>query len=69
MNEDRLADAMIILIIITIIALKLCNIITVSWLWLTAIIWIPLAAGLILAIFLLIMFIIESFLEQRRINK
>lgn len=69
MVEDRAADAILILIVITIIVLKCCNIIQVSWLWLTAIIWIPFFAGCLLAIFLVLMFLIESYIDKRRIDK
>ena len=69
MVEDRAADAILILIVVTIIVLKCCNIIQVSWLWLTAIIWIPFSAGCLLAIFLVLMFIIESYIDKRRIDK
>lgn len=48
MNEDRVADIFLIVAAITVVILKITNVIKISWLWLTSIIWIPFVLGLVL---------------------
>lgn len=57
---DRIVDAVICLAVITIIVLKICGVITISWLWLLAPLWIPFAFGAVLAIIFTILYFIES---------
>ena len=64
--EDRIVDAFFIVGVLTILVLKLMNIITIPWLWLTAIIWIPFSIGIVLAIILLILFIIENKIHKEK---
>lgn len=59
MNEDRIVDIFLVVAVISVIILKITNVITISWLWLLAPIWIPFSIGIVLAIILLILFIIE----------
>ena len=68
MDEDRYIDMFIFVGIAIVIALKLMNVIQVSWLWLTEIIWIPLLIGLVIAICLLIMFGFELLKNKRRLK-
>ena len=64
MNEDRIADVLIIIAIITVIVLKLCNVITISWLWLTSIVWIPFLVGVGFAAFIMIWFIVSIIYDK-----
>ena len=57
---DRIVDAVICLTVIAIIVLKICGVITISWLWLLAPLWIPFAFGLAVAIIFIILFLIED---------
>lgn len=50
MDEDRVADIFLIVAAITVIILKITNVIKISWLWLTSIIWVPFTLGIILSI-------------------
>jgi len=49
MNEDRVADIFLMVAAITVIILKITNVIKISWLWLTSIIWIPFTLGIVLS--------------------
>ena len=66
MEGDRIADAIFILVIIAVIALKITNVITISWFWLTAILWIPLLIGCILALVLGLFFCITILIDKNR---
>jgi len=66
MNEDRIADICIIGVIITIIVLKLTNVIKISWLWLLSPIWILFGTGIILAIFITIACLIKTQLIDKK---
>ena len=57
---DWIVDIVIYLAIIAIIVLKICGVITISWLWLLAPLWIPFAFGLVLAIIFIILYFIED---------
>ena len=50
MDEDRIVDGILIGFIITIIGLKIANIITIPWIWLLSPLWIPFTAGVIIAL-------------------
>ena len=60
---DRIADIIICLAVITIIVLKICGIITISWLWLLAPLWIPFGIGIVMAIIFIILYLIESYIK------
>lgn len=64
MNGDRIADVLIIIAIIAVIVLKLCNVITISWLWLTSIVWIPFLVGLGFAVLIMIWFIVSIIYDK-----
>ena len=57
--EDRIADIGLIMIFVTIIVLKVTNVITIPWVWLLSPIWILFLVGCILAVILTIMCIID----------
>lgn len=59
MDEDKIADIAICLVIIAIIVLKITNVIKVSWLILLSPILAALGLGIILALFLTIAIIIN----------
>lgn len=56
---EKIADYTICIIIIAIIILKLVGVITISWWWLTAIIWVPFLVGMGLVTILMIALAIE----------
>lgn len=64
MNEDRVVDIAIIVIVIGIIAAKLTGFISISWLWLTAIIWIPLAIGFVIAFLFILTYCISCIIDK-----
>lgn len=66
MDEDRVADIFLIVAAITVIILKITNVIKISWLWLTSIIWIPFALGLVLTFVLIIWYEIEVIIDMIR---
>lgn len=68
MNEDRLADIVVIGAIITVIILKITNVIKISWLWLLSPIWILFGAGIILATGLTIICIVGKFINKKEKN-
>lgn len=59
MNEDKIAEIFIILIIIAVIVLKITNVITLSWLALLSPVLLALGFGIILAIMLTISILIN----------
>ena len=65
---DKVADCIIICAVITVIILKITNVIKISWLWLLSPIWIALAMGIILAIILFSIGFIKVTLENKRRN-
>lgn len=65
MNDDRIVDFFIIGAIITVIILKLTNVITISWLWLLSPIWIPFGIGCVFAFVFLIVVIIEFYIDKK----
>lgn len=64
MNDDKIVDFFIIGAIITVIILKLTNVITISWLWLLSPIWIPFGVGCVFAFVFLIVVIIEHYINK-----
>lgn len=57
---DRIVDIAIVAIILAVIVLKICGVITISWLWLLAPLWIPFGIGVVMAIIFVILYFIES---------
>lgn len=66
MNEDRIVDLALLFAIVAILVLKIIGVITISWIWLLAPIWIPLGLGIILLIIFMIMFLIYTLSNKRR---
>ena len=66
MEGDRIADAICILVIIAVIVLKITNVITISWFWLTAILWIPLLIGCVLALVVGLFFCVTILIDKNR---
>lgn len=62
--EDKCIDILIILCIVAVIVLKITGVITISWLWISAIIWIPFLIGCVLAIGIILLAIIENAIEK-----
>lgn len=60
---DRIVDIVICLAVITVIVLKICGVITISWLWLLAPLWIPFGFGVVMAIIFVILYFIESYIK------
>ena len=46
MDEDRIADIFVVGAYLTIIILRLCNVINWSWLWILCPFWIPICGAL-----------------------
>jgi membrane-bound metal-dependent hydrolase YbcI (DUF457 family) len=65
MNEDRIVDFFIIGAVITVIVLKITNVIKISWLWLLSPIWIPFGVGCIFAFVFLIVVLIEIYIDKK----
>ncbi len=49
--------------------LKLCNVISWSWWWVTAPLWIPLAAGLVIFIVIMAVVIIREVIKDHKNHK
>lgn len=64
MDEDRFIDAIIIGAILTVIALKIAGVITISWLWLLSPFWILSGLGIILAVILTSMCLINTHINK-----
>jgi hypothetical protein len=65
MDEDRIVDIFIIGIIITILVLKLTNVITISWIWLLSPIWILFGIGFVLAIILTLICLLQEYIHKK----
>ena len=57
------------LLFIAFLILKLCNVITWSWWWVTAPLWIPLAFVIVVSIVCVIVLAISEAIENRRWRK
>ena len=66
MNNDRIADVFIIGAIITVIALKLTGVITLSWFWLLSPLWGLFIIGLVGAVGLTLICLIINWIQDRR---
>ena len=62
--EDKYIDIFIILCVVTVVVLKLTGVITWSWLWLTAIIWVPFLIGCVIATGIILLAIIQNTIEK-----
>jgi len=60
---DRIVDIVICLAAIAVIILKICGVITISWLWLLAPLWIPFGFGVVMSIIFVILYFIESYIK------
>ena len=70
MDSDKMADIFIVTVIIAILIAKIVGWITWPWIWITAIIWIPFAIGLVLFILLICILIITTIINKiKEINK
>ena len=69
MDSDRVADILIIVIFLSIIGLKIANVITLSWFWLFSPIIFLFGIGIILAIFMTLACIISTYIDNKRRNK
>ena len=65
MNDDRIADIIVIFIIVMIFLARICGWITWPWIWMLAPIWIPLGLGTLFSIFVVIVIIIEEIKERQ----
>lgn len=68
-EDDRIADVLLILIFLTIVVLKCVDVIKLSWLELSAIIWVPFLIGIALSIFMLVWFGISVIREKIKEKK
>ena len=66
MNDDRMADFLIISIFIILILLKILNVITISWLWLLSPIWILIGIGLLFALVFVVLVLINLWYNKIR---
>lgn len=62
--EDKVTDVFIVLSIIAVIILKLTGIIQLSWLWLSAIIWVPCLFGCAAIVIMFIMAVVHNYIEE-----
>lgn len=68
MDEDRLADIFIIGVIVTILVLKLTNVITIPWIWLLSPIWILFGIGFIFAIAVTLICLLQEYIHKKEKN-
>lgn len=64
--EDRAVNIIVVIAIVAILALKLCGVITISWLWLLSPIWVSFGLGCVLAFVLFIALSIGLLLERKK---
>ena len=69
MNEDRIADIFIIGVVITVIILKIVNIITIPWVWLLCPIWGLMGVGVVFAIIIIISYYANSWWKSFKRRK
>ena len=67
-TTDIVADVFLGLVVITIVVLKLTNVIKLSWIWLLAPIWICLIFGAFITLILIVMGIIKIIIEDKERN-
>lgn len=68
-TEDKIIDISLILFVLTIIILKCTGVITIPWLWLTSVIWIPFMFGLLFSICMVIFAIISKLYDNIKEKK
>ena len=66
MDEDRVVDGVLIGILLTVVILKITNVITISWLALVSPILFLLGIGVLMALVFAIYVIIELFFIRKR---
>ena len=64
-TTDIVADVFLGLVVITIVVLKLTNIIKLSWFWLLAPIWICLIFGMFITLILIVMGFIQGLIDKK----
>lgn len=68
MDNDRIVDGVLIGSYLTIIILRIFNVITWAWKWILAPIWIPFGIGLFIAVCFLFMLLIMHFAYDKGEN-
>lgn len=68
MDENRIADIFIVGVIITILVLKLTNVITVPWVWLLSPIWILFGIGFIFAFVVTLICLLQEYIHKKEKN-
>lgn len=68
-DEDRIVDIGIIIGLITIIVLKITNVITIPWIWLLCPIWGLLGIGIVFAILMTLLCIISTHWNKHKEKK
>lgn len=68
MDEDRIADIFIVGVIITILVLKLTNVITIPWVWLLSPIWILFGIGFIFAFVVTLICLLQEYIHKKEKN-
>lgn len=67
MIEDKIVNGVILGILLTIICLRIFNVITWPWVWLLAPIWIPFGIGVIFTFILLFIILMQKIFKKRSI--
>ena len=68
-KEDRVAECLLIGLLLSIIILKLTNVIQISWVWLLCPIWLSFGLGLVLAIVFTLLYIYEILFHKEKKNE
>ena len=68
-KTDKWVDILLIIVVIAIITLKIMNIITLSWTWILAPIWICLGLGILFTAFIFIIFFISTLMNIIKENR
>lgn len=68
-KEDRVAECFLIVLLLSVIVLKLTNIIQIPWVWLLCPIWLAFGLGLVLAIVFTILYIYEILFHKEKKNE
>ncbi len=68
-KEDRIADITLIILLLSVIILKLTNVIQIPWIWLLCPIWLAFGLGLVLAIIFIILYIYEILFHKEKKNE
>lgn len=65
MNEDKIVDILLIGAVLTVIILKIVGVIKISWLWLLSPIWILTGLGVVLAVFVTVLCLIQNYINKK----